>query len=69
MDDEIAKLRADMFRALVPTDADLLGMFPEDASNSEIARGLLQMFGLDGPDSMVTVDYDRMDEMQDERGD
>ncbi len=55
--------------AMMPTDAELLGMFPEGASNGEIARGLMQMFGLDGPDSMVTVDYDRMDEMQAERGD
>ena len=53
--------------AMMPTNAELLGMFPEDASNAEIARGLMRMFGLDGPGSMVTVDYDRMDEAQAER--
>ena len=42
-------------------------MFTDDASNAEIARGLMQMFGLDGPDSPVYVDYDRMDELQAER--
>lgn len=55
--------------AMMPTDAELLGMFPEGSSNGEIARGLMQMFGLDGPESMVTVDYDRMDEARSERGD
>lgn len=63
---------ADLVRAqlaMMPTNEELLGMFPEGASNGEIARGLMQMFGLDGPDSMVTADYDRMDEMHSERGD
>lgn len=69
MDDEVARQRAEAFRAMAPTDGELLGLFPEDASSAEIARGLMRMFGLDGPDSMVTVDYDRMDGSRAGRGD